>query len=1041
MDIAIQGVTTFGNYTAPAIAVIEHFDPFSNAIVRDFAYIGGNFGPTTVSIVTGSLNGELATGEVHVAVYNLGGTDLGAWAPKWLGSVPKLIGTAGNVLTAIKGTSESPNFMVVDMGGGVVDPSDQLSVDTLRRTVDRQIVQQFGEAPSPCFAAGTPIWLADGTTRPIEDIKVGDLVLAFDSNEFLGRGPLRPRRVTRLFRNVTDHWLLLSSKRVRGASSKTIAVTSAHRFLSTDGAFRRIDEIIAGDSSVLFADGTVDLVSARRVSVREIASMGLDSGAHQQSSPACDSKELEQISWETYNFEVEELHTYIAAGIRVHNDCSPTLVISPDQFSNLFGHQFDGSASDIDAALQAIADGQLSTMGQYLATGDMERFTASFFTQSENRIAISGDASGWFASMVSNGEVDRIVQTSNIGNTVDTKFDADGVIELQKEVNASGEQLLKYYDTHNTHPYSELDVSKDPNGNITSATPKLDPIVIGAGGSIGQIFGSAIGRSIAGDNAFAQLAAGTVGGYIGQQLGTQVATALQGDFSGFNFAEAFDHFDVNIAGAAAGSVASFLTAELGTALGLSGFGAQLFNASVGAYAGSVLSQVVRTSLSQGVGAISWTSAFDNAIPSVSSAIGSMLASQIVHAENLGGAIGGQIGGAVGGLIGLTTVGLSAVLGVIVPGIGAFMGTILGTILGDVIGAGDKYPQAYHSVLQGEHLYLTNLNHVQDGGDASVSDAMGNAAVGMANAYLSAVDGVAIGPGIASSLIGYVVVSNGTAVSYQASYDGGQNFDYFRTADEAVQSFAPHLLQGTEAIGGNLLLKRAHHNGNAADMLTLAGDLQVAQDYERYLDNREVINALIAANPNTAFTEGWAATFARVQDLGLSHYGAVDFLGGMVTGYLDSVRKAGLSFSLADSSMKHGGDGSATIAIHVPGNVDIPGALSVFASHTDVVDDATGKSVQLVFTDGLAAAGFHGPASSTISNGIQMVTASGGSNIWFGRDDVPNNFYGVAASENIVVGGSLNDVMSGGSGADFMDGGDGNDNLYGGYGNDVLRGGK
>ncbi|PJG51627.1 hypothetical protein CVM73_30090 [Bradyrhizobium forestalis] len=82
--------------------------------------------------------------------------------------------------------------------------------------------------------------------------------------------------------------------------------------------------------------------------------------------------------------------------------------------------------------------------------------------------------------------------------------------------------------------------------------------------------------------------------------------------------------------------------------------------------------------------------------------------------------------------------------------------------------------------------------------------------------------------------------------------------------DAAQSFATHLLQGTEAVGGNLLLKRAHHNGNAADMLTLADDLQVAQDYERYLNNREVINALIAANPNTAFTEGWAATFARVQ---------------------------------------------------------------------------------------------------------------------------------------------------------------------------------
>ena len=44
------------------------------------------------------------------------------------------------------------------------------------------------------------------------------------------------------------------------------------------------------------------------------------------------------------------------------------------------------------------------------------------------------------------------------------------------------------------------------------------------------------------------------------------------------------------AGAALGSLASLLTAELGTALHLNGYGAQLFDAAVGSYAGSVLSR-------------------------------------------------------------------------------------------------------------------------------------------------------------------------------------------------------------------------------------------------------------------------------------------------------------------------------------------------------------------------------------------------------------------------------------------------------------------
>jgi hypothetical protein len=41
----------------------------------------------------------------------------------------------------------------------------------------------------------------------------------------------------------------------------------------------------------------------------------------------------------------------------------------------------------------------------------------------------------------------------------------------------------------------------------------------------------------------------------------------------------------------------------------------------------------------------------------------------------------------------------------------------------------------------------------------------------------------------------------------------------------------------------------------ADTATLAVDLRIAQDYERYLDNREAINALIAANAVAAARYG------------------------------------------------------------------------------------------------------------------------------------------------------------------------------------------
>ena len=75
-----------------------------------------------------------------------------------------------------------------------------------------------------------------------------------------------------------------------------------------------------------------------------------------------------------------------------------------------------------------------------------------------------------------------------------------------------------------------------------------------------------------------------------------------------------------------------------------------------------------------------------------------------------------------------------------------------------------------------------------------------------------------------------------------------------------------MLQNTEVIGGDLLLKRAHQKKSpsnipaqrggalgqpkptgSAQLITLSGDLSVAQDSENYLNNREAIHALIAAN--------------------------------------------------------------------------------------------------------------------------------------------------------------------------------------------------
>jgi hypothetical protein len=98
---------------------------------------------------------------------------------------------------------------------------------------------------------------------------------------------------------------------------------------------------------------------------------------------------------------------------------------------------------------------------------------------------------------------------------------------------------------------------------------------IDTAGAIGQTFGTMLAQQIMQDESqFAQIAAGTVISAITRNIAETIAnTALHFDQSNFDFLGQFDDFNVDLAGAALGSVSSFLYAELGEAVGLEGFGA------------------------------------------------------------------------------------------------------------------------------------------------------------------------------------------------------------------------------------------------------------------------------------------------------------------------------------------------------------------------------------------------------------------------------------------------------------------------------------
>lgn len=109
------------------------------------------------------------------------------------------------------------------------------------------------DADAMCFAAGTPVQMADGSEKPIEQIEIGEWVMAFDSDADHGRGALMPSRVTR---TMINHGQLLLD--FHGTK-----VTPGHVFLTGNesptgkGVFKRLIDILVEDGTVVNVEGVV----------------------------------------------------------------------------------------------------------------------------------------------------------------------------------------------------------------------------------------------------------------------------------------------------------------------------------------------------------------------------------------------------------------------------------------------------------------------------------------------------------------------------------------------------------------------------------------------------------------------------------------------------------------------------------------------------------------------------------------------------------------------------------------------------------------
>ncbi|MDO4556849.1 MAG: Hint domain-containing protein, partial [Lachnospiraceae bacterium] len=147
-----------------------------------------------------------------------------------------------------------------------------------------------------CFVAGTPILMADGTTKPIEQIRPGDMVLAVDHNDPEKSTPVSTKVLTFFDNGLKSVVKLIFDN--QNANTLEITCTPEHPFYVIDKGWVQAKDLQNG-AQCLNTEGQPITFLTRKI-----------------------LNDTQNV----YNFEVEEMHTYYVgeneqSAMLVHNEC------------------------------------------------------------------------------------------------------------------------------------------------------------------------------------------------------------------------------------------------------------------------------------------------------------------------------------------------------------------------------------------------------------------------------------------------------------------------------------------------------------------------------------------------------------------------------------------------------------------------------------------------------------------------------------------------------------------------------------------------
>jgi len=401
-------------------------------------------------------------------------------------------------------------------------------------------------------------------------------------------------------------------------------------------------------------------------------------------------------------------------------------------------------------------------------------------------------------------------------------------------------------------------------------------------GEVGGIIGSSIGDFLAEGDKVKGVVYSSVLAEVGERLAASIVSSGQLKLDGASqmAAATSSAFTADVLervkSAGIGTVGSVLTFELGQALGLKGFGAEVFNTTGSTVLGKVLSNINTYGTQNAWLGFSSGEFFKNSIKvkdaagnilkdasgneltaqgggfALANALGSFFGAKLgamvvspqtqaaVALSSLGSAIGAW---AAGKLIGTAA---STWLNFIAPGVGSFVGFVLGALIGNLFGK--KKPRiptgSAETVLQIPYArYELGAITTANNGNRDLVTSMAATARDTLNKLISIVS--------ESDAAAYVSNLNGSTTTQVYGHAGSQIYvtvngirHNVESADEAVDYGSLVAIRNTKIVGGDIFAKRAITRSAAADLSSLSGDIQVATDYRYYADNRSLINSAI-----------------------------------------------------------------------------------------------------------------------------------------------------------------------------------------------------